>query len=250
VIRTIRERWVDGPVALLRNEEWAARFPFLVQGTTAGGSRGADFGLFRSAPVGEVMTRWRLLRETTGTTTVVHARQVHGARVLRHERVCAGIVVTDEDADGHVTREPGVLLTVSVADCVPVTLVSTGPHAVAMVHAGWRGAAAGALEAGLGALRDAGADAASIWVHLGPAICGRCYEVGPDVFAALGLDVPGDRLLDLRAVLARRAMDAGIPEAQISVSEWCTRCDGDTLFSHRAGSTGRQLGFVALRPNG
>lgn len=246
--RTIRERWVDGPVALLHNEEWAARFPFLVQGTTAGGRRGADFGLFRDAPVGDVMTRWRLLRETTGTATAVHARQIHGARVLQHDSLPAGMLIAGADADGHCTRTPGTLLTISVADCVPVTLVASGPRAAAIVHAGWRGTAAGVLEAGLQAMRNAGADAASIWVHLGPAICGRCYEVGPEVFEALGLDVPAGRLLDLRAALARRAAEAGIPPEQVSVSEWCTRCDSDTLFSHRGGSTGRQLGFVALRP--
>lgn len=244
--RTIRERRVDGPVALLVHEEWAARFPFLVQGTTAGGTRGADFGLFREAPVGEVMRRWRLLREQTGTTTSVHARQVHGTRVLQHGALPPGLLVGD-DADGHCTREPGTLLTVSVADCVPISLVSTEPRVIATVHAGWRGAAAGGLEAGLDALRAAGAQPESVWIHFGPAICGECYEVGPEVFAALGLPVPEHRMLDLRAVLVERTLAAGVPSDRISRSEWCTRCDGEHLYSHRAGSTGRQVAFLAIR---
>ena len=244
--RTIRERRVDGPVALLVHEEWTARFPFLIQGTTAGGTRGADFGLFREAPVGEVMGQWRQLRQQTGTTTTVHARQVHGTRVLQHGALPAGMLVGD-DADGHFTREAGTLLTVSVADCVPISLVSAEPRAIATVHAGWRGAAAGALEAGLDALRGAGATSDSVWVHFGPAICGECYEVGPEVFEALGLPVPEDRMLDLRAALLERAVAAGVPRDQVSRSEWCTRCDGEHLYSHRAGSTRRQIGFLAIR---
>ncbi len=117
-----------------------------------------------------------------------------------------------------------------------------------MLHAGWRGAAAGVLEAGIAALRGWGAAPGSLWVHLGPAICGRCYEVGPEVFAALGVaPVPADRRLDLRRVLAARAHAAGIPAAQISSSAWCTRCDEGAFFSHRGGSSGRQLGIAALR---
>ena len=110
-----------------------------------------------------------------------------------------------------------------------------------------RGAAAGALEAGLDALRGAGATSDSVWVHFGPAICGECYEVGPEVFEALGLPVPEDRMLDLRAALLERAVAAGVPRDQVSRSEWCTRCDGEHLYSHRAGSTRRQIGFLAIR---
>jgi len=247
VSRTVRERWVDGPVALLVHEEWTARFPFLIQATTGGGTRGADFGLFREAPIGDVMARWRQLRVQTRTTTTVHARQVHGTHVLQHAALPEGMLIAGHDADGHCTQEPGILLTVSVADCVPVSIVSTWPRAVAMVHAGWRGVAAGALEAGLAALRARGAQPASMWVHLGPAICGNCYEVGHEVFRALHLDAPADRMLDLRAVLAARAALAGVPAGHVSSSEWCTRCDGNVLFSHRAGSTGRQMGVIGLR---
>lgn len=244
----VRERRIDGAVPLFVHEEWAARFPFLVQGTTAGGADDADLGLFRDAPVGAVMERWRRLRTATGSATAVHARQVHGARVLAHGPLPAGLVI-GEDADGHATREPGLLLTISVADCVPVTLVCPEPRAVAMLHAGWRGAAAGVLEAGIAALQAYGVGAGSLWVHLGPAICGRCYEVGPEVFAALGVaPVPADRRLDLRSVLAARAAAAGVPAAQISSSAWCTRCDAGAFFSHRGGSSGRQLGIAALRP--
>ena len=245
--RTVRERWVDGPVALLVNEEWAARFPFLIQATTGGGTRGADFGLFREAPVGDVMARWRALRTHTRTTTTVHARQVHGARVLQHTALPEGMLIAGQDADGHCTREPGILLTVSVADCVPVSIVSTQPQAVAMVHAGWRGVAAGALEAGIDTLRACGAGPDSMWVHLGPAICGQCYEVGPEVFDALRMDMPADRMLDMRAVLSARATRAGVPAEHVTSSAWCTRCDDSMLFSHRAGSTGRQLGVIGLR---
>src|SRR5690606_18360795 len=93
--------------------------------------------------------------------------------------------------DGHATRAPGLLLAVSVADCVPVSLVDPERRAVALLHAGWRGAAAGILERGLEVLAERLlARPEDLHVHLGPAICGGCYEVGPEVHRALGLPEP------------------------------------------------------------
>jgi polyphenol oxidase len=137
------------------------------------------------------------------------------------------------------------LLTVSIADCVPISLVDSSSRRIALLHGGWRGTALGILGAGLAHL---GGDPSAVHVHLGPAICGRCYEVGPEVHQALGLAVPAAPApVDVRAVLARQAVDAGVAPGHISVSEHCTRC-GDNFFSHRAGSPGRQLGVLGLRP--
>jgi len=89
----------------------------------------------------------------------------------------------------------------------------------------------------------AGLDARDLHMHLGPSICGRCYEVGPDVYQQLtGQSATAARCVDLRAILARQAKEAGI--AHISVSEHCTRCDNDRFFSHRAGDSGRMLGVL------
>lgn len=250
-VHAIRETPLSIGIPAFGHPAWAERFPWLVQGTTArgDGAEPFDLRLFGGEPVGRVMERWRALREATECPRAVYARQVHGARVLLHHDGPAGMLVAD-DADGHATTAPGTLLTVSVADCVPVFIVSPEPRAVAAVHAGWRGVAAGAVEAGLETLaRMTGSEPSSFHVHFGPAICGRCYEVGPEVHEALELERPDHNApVDLRAIAAHRAEAAGVDPAHITTSAFCTRCGDSPFFSHRAGCAERQVGFVAIRP--
>lgn len=248
MIATTREQPAAHDIPLYVHGEWAARFPFVVHGTTGRGERGDfDLGLFRDTTCAVAQQRWRALRTATGMRTAVHALQVHGARVLVHGALPAGLLVAD-DADGHVTDASGSLLTVSIADCVPIAIVAGRTRAVAALHAGWRGTAAGIVEQGIATLCAGGATPAELWVHLGPAICGRCYEVGPEVHDALGLARPhANTPIDLRAVVAERVQQAGVPAAQISRSAWCTRCDGARFFSHRGGSSGRQLMVIGMR---
>lgn len=248
--RTVREARLPVDVPAFGHPEWAQRFPWLVQGTTGRGEgiEPFDLRLFGLEPVGKVMERWRALREATACARAVYARQVHGTRVLVHADGPAGLLVAD-DADGHATAVAGMLLTVSVADCVPVFLVSPEPRAIAVVHAGWRGIAAGAVEAGVEALAGlTGANPSGFHVHFGPAICGECYEVGPEVHEALGLEPPDRNTpVDLRAAAAARAAATGVAVAHITVSAYCTRCGESPFFSHRAGCAERQVGFLAIR---
>lgn len=238
-----------GPAPIWVHPQWAVDLPWLVQGTTArgGGPESFDLGLFGALSVGDVLGRWRRLREAVGLPRAVHARQVHGAGVLRHAAGPAGLFIAD-DCDGHVTAAPGTLLTVSVADCIPVSIVDPDRRAVALVHAGWRGVAAGIVEHGIMRLAELGGSApASFFIHFGPAICGHCYEVGPEVHAAIGRDPPsGPRPIDLRAVAAGRAEAAGIPAERMTVSAHCTRCGGSPFFSHRAGCGARQVGVLGI----
>jgi|GEM_PF-114877 len=239
--------WSEDP-PLVGHPEWAAEMPWLMQGTSFGGPDGTfDLGLSGATPVGEALGRWRSLKARTGAHTVVHARQVHGGEVRTHRGMSEGILVAD-GYDGHVTAEPGVLLTVSVADCVPVSVVDPAHRAVALLHAGWRGAAAGILEAGIERLgREFGSRAAELRVHFGPSICGRCYEVGPEVHEALGLPRPGGPTpVDLRAVLTGRAVAMGVPQASVTASAHCTRCGSGGFFSHRGGQAGRQMGILGI----
>lgn len=179
---------------------------------------------------------------------MVHARQVHGASIRQHRTMPPGLHLA-EPCDGHATGDGGVLLAVTTADCVPVSIVDPETRAVALVHAGWRGSAAGVVERGIDVLVERfGANPGSFSVHLGPAICGECYEVGPEVHVALGLDEPsGPALLDLRGVLAARLLSAGVGEGSITVSDRCTRCGERELFSHRGGDKARQAGFLGIR---
>jgi polyphenol oxidase len=243
-VPTIAEVEWDREIPLHVHPGWMADMPWLVQGTTGRGPRGFDLGLFGETPVGTAMGRWRALREATGMPMAVHSRQVHGHEVLEHVAAVPGLVVED-GFDGHVTGAPGILLSVSVADCVPVFLVDPGRRRVALLHAGWRGAAGGILAAGLARL---GSAPGPLRAHLGPAICGECYEVGPEVHQALGLPTPpSPEPVDVRAVLARQAVDLGLAPAHVTVSGHCTRC-GPGFYSHRAGSVERQMGLLGVRP--
>lgn len=243
-VRRLRERPAGGDVPLHVLGEWTERFPWLVHGATGRGDDGSfDLGLFGEEPVGQVLARWRALREATGTPAAVHALQVHGPIVRTHDSPAAGLHVL-EGVDGHVTGEPGLLLAVAIADCVPISLVDESRRRVALLHGGWRGTAAGIIEAGLDSL---GGDPGDLHAHLGPAICGDCYEVGPEVHEGLGLPTPERNMpVDLRAVQSRQLLAAGLAPDRVTVSVHCTRC-GEGFFSHRGGSTGRQMGVLGIR---
>jgi len=244
----VREK-LDARVPALVHEAWAAELPWLVQGTTTRALGGDEFdlGLFSGGSSPErVRSHWAHLLEATGMRSAVHARQVHGATVTTHTAGAAGLSLV-ADCDGHLTAEPGVLLAVTIADCVPVFLVNERDRAVCLLHAGWRGAAAGVLEQGLERMAQRGG-AGDVRVHLGPAICGACYEVGPEVFEALGEPAPARPTpIDLRGVLAKRAITGGVEPSRVTVSAHCTRCTGSELFSHRGGDRGRQVGYLGIR---
>lgn len=248
---SVRERAVDRGFPLFVHEDWAERFPWLLQGTTGRATGGEAFDLAfageRASP--GVLGRWSRVGEAAGFPRIVCSPQVHGGTVRLHREGPPGFLVCPP-ADGHAGRARGVLMAVTVADCVPVFVVDPVRRAVAVLHAGWRGAAGGIVESGIELLRDRlGSSARDMLVHLGPAICGSCYEVGSEVFEALGMDAGGEKGdLDLRATLAVRAVTAGIDEHRLSVSDLCTRCEGSSFFSHRAGDSGRQAALLGVNP--
>jgi YfiH family protein len=194
------------------------------------------------------MENWERLGAATGFRRVIHGRQVHGADVRVHAPGPSGLHLT-RACDGHAAMEAGVLLAVTTADCVPVFIVDPVRGAVALLHAGWRGTAFGIVERGVETLAAASSAREDLQVHLGPSICGTCYEVGPEVFEALGLPAPGEPTpVDLRHVMAHRVREAGVPDDHITTSTLCTLCGGSGLFSHRGGDGGRQVGYLGMRP--
>jgi len=238
-------------------------FPWLVQGTTRRGDLELpfDLGLFSSGSTEDVvLNHWADLVRATGARGVFHAKQVHEATVRYHatDKELGGAGVDERDwartpvlvgpCDGHVTGQEGVLVAVTVADCVPVFVVDPINRAVGAIHAGWRGAAAGVLEAGLDLMASSfSSRPGDLHVHLGPSICASCYEVGPEVFEAL--DQPPTEQpapIDLRTIVAERAVDAGVEQDRITISSHCTRCTDSDLFSHRGGDAGRQVGYLGV----
>ena len=235
----------DAAVPRLELVEWAQRYG-LVAGIT---TRPLSLGLWSDEPVGQVIGRWRAFRATFGARfpSIVLAHQVHGTDVHWHESLPEGWLILD-GIDGHATAERGVLLTVTVADCIPVYLAVPQKGAIALVHAGWRGTAHGVLEQAVELLTWRGfAKGRDIVMHCGVGICGGCYEVGSEVAVRFGLT--GTVQLDLREVLTRQARSLGIDG--ITISPWCSVEGRDRFFSHR-GSRGRDGRMVAYlgRPLG
>jgi YfiH family protein len=167
----------------------------------------------------------------------LYGKQVHGATVRRATEP-PGPDRPPAEEDGQATALTGHPALVFVADCTPVLLVGDG--AVAALHCGWRGTAAGIIEEGVGALSG------PVTALIGPGARGCCYEVGEEVHAAFaGYDARrGERNLDLPAVIRAKLAEAGV--AAVHDVELCTMCWFGLFFSHRrdGGVTGRQAGIV------
>jgi hypothetical protein len=194
------------------------------------------------------MSRWRAFRTAEpGFSAVILGNQVHGTEVAWHDGGRGWVQI--EGVDGHVTATAGLLLTVTVADCIPVYLLDPVRRAVALLHSGWRGTAGGILARGVAALVEAaGAQPADIVVHCGVGICGACYEVGSEVMTGCGLATHGGGPwhADLRAVLAEQAWSLGL--GQVSTSQWCSAHDRYRFYSHRGsgGRDGRMVAYLGI----
>jgi polyphenol oxidase len=181
-------------------------------------------------------------------SALVYSHQVHGATVRcvlesepelpREGSLLAGKPLVD--ADGHASALTGLGLIALSADCLPIALAA--PAAVAMLHAGWRGLAAGVLEQGVRALRALDGDGEIVAV-IGPGAGVCCYEVGEDVHAVLGEAYRAGRRLDLKAYARERLQAAGASE--VHDLALCTICDR-RFFSHRREGprAGRQAGVA------
>lgn len=222
---------------VFHHRPWSSAFPGLSQGITGRGA--ARFGPPADARA-DTPDGWRRLSEMTGIERIAHCHQVHGATVAICDRALPVGVSTLGEADALVTAEDGHLIVVTVADCVPVFLVDPATRVVGLAHAGWRGSAAGVVEATLERMARLGAEPGSVYAHLGPAICGECYEVGPEVPAALG-QPPGATHVDLREYLRGVLRAAGVPAGQATASAACTRCDAERFFSYRGGDRRRRM---------
>ncbi len=202
------------------------------------------FGSHATEPAVEVLGRWNGLvagAAALGASRFASGIQVHGPEFAVHTAGWRGWLRT-ADVDGHAWLTSGTAAAVTVADCVPV-FIAHPSGAGAVLHSGWRGTVAGITERAVRWFGQAGFGAGSLRIHLGPSICGSCYEVSPDVFAALtGSTVERPTPVDLRRSIADRARALGVRD--VAISEWCTRCSNDQLFSHRAGDAGRQLGVL------
>ncbi len=213
-------------------------------------SGGVSQGVFTSFNLGDhvsddpadVQANRSLLASKFGPVQFMN--QVHGSRIVIIESV------TDETptADALVTGIAGLSLAVMVADCIPLLLTSS--EAVAAVHVGRRGLVNGVAVKTIELMCEMGAR--KIRAVLGPAICGRCYEVSQDVHdevvalhpLATARTASGTPVLDLPKALKASLATEGISE--ISDLQICTVESADYFSYRRDGITGRQVGLVSL----
>jgi YfiH family protein len=182
--------------------------------------------------------------------------QVHSADILTVTRASRQAVMGQ--ADGLITAEPDIYLTLRFADCTPLLFFDRVRGAVGLTHAGWRGTVKNVAGATVAALvKRLGCQPKNIIAVIGPAIGPCCYEVGPEVITAVesnftnpaGLLIRrnGSIHFDMWAANGRLLADSGVE--QIIQADICTACHTDEFFSHRAevGRTGRFAVMIGLR---
>ena len=200
-----------------------------------------NLGLRNGDDVDAAMANRRLLERTLGLPSLPRwLRQVHGIDVVRFDDAS---VNTEAQADASVTSVRGVVLAILTADCLPMVVAARDGSEVAAAHAGWKGLAAGVLEATVAAMQAAPADCIA-W--LGPAAGPQAYEIGEEVrdaFLAHDLRAgdrvesafvatrPGHWRVDLYALARQRLADAGVHE--VHGGTHCTITEPESFFSHR-----------------
>jgi YfiH family protein len=250
-----------------------------------------------------VLANRRLLAEAvTGNaaTPIIALKQIHSNLVLEVTRADADQASRSDAArstsagpgrqglrraDGHITAEPGLLLAVQTADCIPVLVADRRQRIVAAFHAGWRGTVKRIVETGIGRLRLVfGCRPQDLIAAIGPGASACCYSVGEEVLSefesqfsyarelfhevfssdpvktkypmlfltqrAPGHSPIGPSLhVDLVEANRRQLLACGLSPRSIQVVGGCTQCQGELFFSHRAshGHAGRMMAVIGIR---
>ncbi|MEO3947465.1 peptidoglycan editing factor PgeF [Gorillibacterium sp. CAU 1737] len=263
------------------------RFPRLTAGMTArtGGVSEEPYGTLNCGlHVGDrseaVITNRERVAGALGTelSSWVYGEQVHGNRVAILGPAELGRGTRERETelpatDAFITRTPGLILAALFADCVPLYFYDPVHEAVGLAHAGWKGTAARIAARTVEAMEQAfGTNPADLLAAIGPSIGSCCYEVDEGVLGpireALGMTrealaacesnplyeerEDGKARLDLQQVNRQIMIKAGILPASIEVTERCTQCSPDLLFSYRrdGGRTGRMQAWIGLLPEG
>jgi YfiH family protein len=179
-------------------------------------------------------------------------QQVHGTDVVRFDERAMPLSQRDElQADAAATSTPGVVLAILTADCLPVVFAADDGSEVGAAHAGWRGLAAGVLDATVAAMRTP-PDRLLAW--LGPAAGSQAYEVGEEVFdafvagdagaaSAFAVTRPGHWTVDLYALARRRLAAAGVE--RVHGGGLCTISDPQRFYSHRRDQRSGRMATLA-----
>jgi YfiH family protein len=188
------------------------------------------------------------------------AWQIHGDDI-RSVRTDDDIESSDLKFDALISELDATLLGVKTADCVPVLIGDPSSGVFAAVHAGWRGTSLSIAAKAVDAMhRDFGAHPPNMIAAIGPAACGKNYEIGREVIEAFGANIAGSEryftdtreghaLVDLHLANADQLINAGVPRSSIYTAPFCTMERTDLFFSYRLekktmGRTGRLLSVI------
>ncbi len=213
-----------------------------------------------------VISNRRLIFNSLGLSQkdMVCAEQVHGSSVavVKADDVGRGADSFQSSipgVDALITNEPGPVLALFYADCVPVFIVDPVNCAIGLAHAGWKGTALGVAGEAISKMREIyGSDPAECIAAIGPSIGRCCYNVSADVaekvLAAAGDDriaarVHHERItLDLKLANWFILRNCGLKEANIALSSLCTACEAEDFFSYRRdGATGRMAAILTIQ---
>lgn len=244
-------------------------FSTRIGGVSKGSCASMNFSFHRGDEPAAVAENYRRIAQILGTVPerFVCSMQTHTTHIRQVTEADCGKGVTRAldyaDVDGLITNEPEIVLVTMFADCVPLYLVDTKNHAIGLGHSGWRGTVGRmGRELLLAMERAYGTRVADVTAAIGPSICQDCYEVGEEVAQAFMQEfsgekdkilkkgsAPGKYQLDLWEANRLVFLEAGIPEKQLAVTDLCTCCNPNYLFSHRAsqGKRGNLAAFMELR---
>lgn len=204
--------------------------------------------------------RRRFLKAFAGEPTLATVWQIHGSDI-KIVKSASESIESDEKFDAVASALPHLLAGVKTADCVPVLIGDPQTRAYAAVHAGWRGTVASIAAKAVDVLRNEfGTDPTHVIAAIGPAACGRNYEVGEDVierFSEIFPNAgkyftptrPGHALVDLHEANRDQLIGVGVADANIHTAPFCTMERVDLFFSYRKekqphGKTGRLLSVI------
>ena len=218
----------------------------------------------------KVRRNYELFGKATGlrTENMVMAKQTHTTNVLRVNESHMGMGIVRErnfdDIDGLITDCPGVVLVTAYADCVPLYFVDTVHKAIGLSHSGWRGTVNNMAGVTVNKMeKEFGTNPADLVAFVGPSICVNCYEVGADVADEFAkayksevfdgiLSIKDEKNMKFRLNLheanRKNLLNAGLNPDNIMVTDVCTCCNPDILYSHRAsrGLRGGLCGFLQI----